>query len=257
MKLSSQSGKRSRFLELELRYGEESLPVQVEFRRQPRARYFRLRVKTRYRALLTMPWHAPFEEAERFLREHEAWLAEHLAKKPSPDSLPEYLRENPTVSVRGRNYALQISQQKLAKRIEVKVDRDGEIVEVLSPSGAGLETTEGCVLVLKEIAKVQLDLRVCDLAERVNLAIPDVSVRDQESRWGSCSSTGRLSLNWRLILLPPIIQDYVIYHELAHLTEMNHSPHFWDLLHTYDPRAGRHDRDLTQHWTFLMHFGRT
>jgi hypothetical protein len=60
-----------------------------------------------------------------------------------------------------------------------------------------------------------------------------LSVRDQKSRWGSCTSTGVLSYSWRLIMAPPMVLDYVAAHEVAHLREMNHSPRFWRLVLTH------------------------
>lgn len=62
-----------------------------------------------------------------------------------------------------------------------------------------------------------------------------ISVRDQKTRWGSCSAKGTLSFNWRLMLAPPAIQDYVIIHELCHLTYMNHSNAFWEKVESVCP----------------------
>jgi hypothetical protein len=61
----------------------------------------------------------------------------------------------------------------------------------------------------------------------LGVAVRRVSIRDQASRWGSCSSAGVLSYSWRLILAPPFVLDYLAAHEVAHLVEMNHSPRFW------------------------------
>lgn len=256
MKPSTSSLTRSRVLELELDHAGESLPVEVEMRRQPKARHFRLRVKTRWRALLTLPWNASYDEAEAFLEKNQDWLAEHLWKSPKAESLSQYMKEQPFLTIRGRAFQVNVLEEAGRTRVDSKLDRESlEVNAFIPPQENGVRSAMWTTI-LKHIAKVQLDLRVCDLAERVSLQIPDVSVRDQESRWGSCSTSGRLSLNWRLILLPPVLQDYVIYHELAHMTEHNHSPHFWDLLHTYDPRAGRHDKALGRDYGFLMHFGR-
>lgn len=62
-----------------------------------------------------------------------------------------------------------------------------------------------------------------------------VTVRDQKTRWGSCSSRGTLSFNYRLIFAPPVILDYVVVHELCHLTHMNHSKDFWDMVASVMP----------------------
>src|SRR5438067_312828 len=69
--------------------------------------------------------------------------------------------------------------------------------------------------------------RVMELAALCDLRIQRVTVRDQKSRWGSCSRRATISLNWRLIQTPDFVRDYVILHELMHLREMNHSRRFW------------------------------
>ena len=62
-----------------------------------------------------------------------------------------------------------------------------------------------------------------------------ITIRDQKSRWGSCSSSGTLSFNYRLIFAPPKVLDYVVVHELCHLTHMNHSKDFWNMVETVMP----------------------
>jgi predicted metal-dependent hydrolase len=75
-----------------------------------------------------------------------------------------------------------------------------------------------------------------------------VSVRDQATRWGSCSTSTNLAFNWRLVLAPPEVLDYVVVHELAHLVEMNHGPAFWALV-------GRHCPDWrhSKRWLLANH----
>jgi predicted metal-dependent hydrolase len=67
-------------------------------------------------------------------------------------------------------------------------------------------------------------------AEALNVRVRRLSIRDQSSRWGSCTSAGSLSFSWRLILAPPYVLDYLAAHEVAHLVEMNHSPRFWKVV---------------------------
>ena len=82
-----------------------------------------------------------------------------------------------------------------------------------------------------------LETRVTHHANFLKLRPKRLTVRDQTSRWGSCSSTGSLSFSWRLILAPPLILDYVAAHEVAHLAEMNHGPRFWALCRKTMPRT--------------------
>ena len=74
-----------------------------------------------------------------------------------------------------------------------------------------------------------------------------ISVRQQKTRWGSCSVRGNLNFNWKLALMPEEILDYVVVHELAHRVEMNHSPRFWAVVETVLPDWRERRRWLKQH----------
>ena len=93
-------------------------------------------------------------------------------------------------------------------------------------------------------------------AKRFGLSYRAISIRNQTSRWGSCSARRCISLNWRLILLRPELQDYIILHELAHLTEMNHGKGFWELLDQYDPERIRHEVAIDKVSAELMRVAR-
>lgn len=82
----------------------------------------------------------------------------------------------------------------------------------------------------KEAARELVHKRLAHFNRHYKLAWGTVAVRNQKSRWGSCSKAGNLNFNYRIILLPPHLQDYVMVHELCHLQEFNHSPKFWRLV---------------------------
>ena len=77
--------------------------------------------------------------------------------------------------------------------------------------------------------------KIAGWADRMNVTYGRVTIRDQKTRWGSCSSRGNLNFNWRLLLMPEDVMDYVVVHELAHRREMNHSAAFWNIVETYLP----------------------
>ncbi len=79
-----------------------------------------------------------------------------------------------------------------------------------------------------------------------------ITIRDQKTRWGSCSAKGTLSFNWRLMLAPPAVLDYVVIHELCHLTHMNHSKAFWALVESACPDYRTHRRWLKEHGQELV-----
>uniref|UniRef100_UPI004056E508 M48 family metallopeptidase n=1 Tax=Acetatifactor sp. TaxID=1872090 RepID=UPI004056E508 len=78
-----------------------------------------------------------------------------------------------------------------------------------------------------------------------------ITIRDQKSRWGSCSSKGTLSFNYRLIFAPPKVLDYVVVHELCHLTHMNHSKDFWNMVGQIMPEYKEYKTWLREHGTEL------
>lgn len=86
------------------------------------------------------------------------------------------------------------------------------------------------ILKYKKLLRPVLEHRVSYYAELMGVTYGRISIRDQKTRWGSCSAKGNLNFNWKLSLAPPEILDYVVVHELAHRIEMNHSPQFWALV---------------------------
>jgi predicted metal-dependent hydrolase len=86
-------------------------------------------------------------------------------------------------------------------------------------------------------ARVELPRQLRALADAHGIAVTGVSVRNQRSRWGSCSRQGRITLNWRLLLVPDFVREYVMLHELMHRRELNHSPRFWRLVAAVCPQV--------------------
>jgi len=108
---------------------------------------------------------------------------------------------------------------------------------------------------LKREAKRDLEAASRRYAARLGIAVKRVSIRDQASRWGSCSATGVLSYSWRLILAPPFVLDYLAAHEVAHFIEMNHSPRFWRTVLGICPDAKRAKAWLDAHGADLHRYG--
>jgi predicted metal-dependent hydrolase len=89
---------------------------------------------------------------------------------------------------------------------------------------------------LRAQARVELPLRLQELADRHGLHVARISIRNQRTRWGSCGRDGHVCLNWRLIVMPDWVRDYVIIHELMHLKRMDHSTAYWRLVAAACPR---------------------
>ena len=101
--------------------------------------------------------------------------------------------------------------------------------------------------IYREAARARFESRVSYYHRTTGGCYTSITVRDQKSRWGSCSSRGTLSFNYRLIFAPSVILDYVVVHELCHLTHMNHSKDFWDMVASVMPEYREYRKWLREH----------
>jgi predicted metal-dependent hydrolase len=181
--------------------------------------------------IVTLPMQCDLDQAGTFLNHHLEWVRRHLGSLPQP--VP--FRDGAVIPLRGRLHTLAFSGLAVAKDI-VSHESGAERLRRLSVPGAREHAP--CLLGewLVEQARSDLNRCVAGHADILGLAPKRIAVRDQSSRWGSCSTTGVLSFSWRLVLAPPYILDYVAAHEVAHLAEMNHGPRFWRLVQKTMPR---------------------
>lgn len=212
----------------------------VDVRRRRGIRHMRLRFTVRNRIVVSMPWHGSDRTCLKFIDQNRQWLERQIDAAPKMISIREWLSQSPKLSVEGHSFAVTILASS-NRRSSYHVEEDAARIELRLPVGAG---DEALALLVRKFAKESLSRHAAELAKPLGLGLAKVSVRDQCSRWGSCSSRRTISLNWRLVLIQPRLQDYVIYHELAHLTEMNHSRRFWNLLERYDPNRRKHEVEL-------------
>lgn len=99
----------------------------------------------------------------------------------------------------------------------------------------------------RNAARIRFENRVAHYHKVTGGSYTSITVRDQKTRWGSCSSRGTLSFNYRLIFAPPEVLDYVVVHELCHLTHMNHSKDFWNMVGSVMPEYKTYKSWLREH----------
>lgn len=231
---------------METRHGARVLVVAV--RRNARARHYRLAVGAAGQAVLTVPPGGRHGEAQRFLDAHAGWLAARLARAAAA------VRFEPgaLVPVRGEPHRL-FATGRPRGRVEARM-AGGE--PTLFVPGAAEHFPRRLTDWLRAECQTDLDARVAFHAGRLGVRPAAVRLRSQTGRWGSCSSSGRLNFNWRLIHAPGFVLDYVAAHEVAHLVEMNHSRAFWDTVERTLPDMA-HGRDwLKANGQALMAIGR-
>jgi predicted metal-dependent hydrolase len=199
----------------------------VEVRRHHAARRMTLRVsRTQRSVIVTLPISCDLAQAGTFLTSNLDWVRERLGSLP--DEVP--FTDGCVMPLRGIPH--------IVKFVGVKKSREanGSGVVSIAKDSAGRPMLK----VFGQIEHAPRRLRdwLIQQARRdLDGQVTRLTVRDQTSRWGSCSSTGALSFSWRLVLAPPFILDYVAAHEVAHLAEMNHGPRFWALCRKSMPRT--------------------
>ena len=232
--------------------------VPLEIRRRQGTRHFRLTIGHQNQVRLSVPWRCSDAEAFKFAEKQRVWVTQQLARVPSARTLSEWFAEHPQMSGSGDLFFVKILTVADQSRADYIFAAGGSEIILRIPDKSGVPSAADATLLqlVRRFAKDAMVCRVAYHAKRLNLDYSKLSVRDQSSRWGSCSSSRGISLNWRLVLLAPELQDYVILHELAHLTEMNHSKHFWALLGRYDPARVAHENRLDALTSTIMRIGR-
>lgn len=104
----------------------------------------------------------------------------------------------------------------------------------------------------RRMARKLIEERVEQYADEMGVTYDTLEIRNQRTKWGSCSSSGTLGINWRLIMAPDEILEYVVIHELAHLEEENHGKAFWSLVSQFDPNYREHANWLDQNSAQLI-----
>lgn len=221
-------------------------PAQAEtvlFRHSWRARHYRLTLRRDGVAVATIPARGSEQEARRFVAAHQTWLERARARQPHTLQAAEGWRIGTAILWRGLPTEIRHA---IGDRPAVCL---GSETFRLARLDGDLRTLLEAQLLLR--AKIELPGRAWELAAETDMAVKRISVRSQRSRWGSCSAGGTISLNWRLIQTPASVRDYIIYHELMHLREMNHSQRFWAHVEEVCPSWREAERWLKLHGPLL------
>jgi hypothetical protein len=232
---------------IEVEFDRAVYPVRL--RRHRQARRYTLRIQAANRdVVLTMPLRGSVKEAKAFAQKHGGWIAARLRR------LPQAAPFAPGIALPLRGVPHRIEHRPHARgTVWTEIGDDGGQMLCVAGDHAHLARRVGDYL--KRAAKHDLQAACRRYAADLGVAVKRVSVRDQTSRWGSCSSTGVLSFSWRLILAPPFVLDYLAAHEVAHLVERNHSRRFWRLLARACPATQRAKTWLQVHGADLHRYG--
>lgn len=227
----------------------------VAFRRSKRALRMRLQIDGRGEVTLVAPRRSNEKEIRSFFTRHESWVVKHLGRVEKLKALrpvPRY-QSGDTFYYFGEPLALEVSPSDL-KRPSVRV-RENRLCLTLHKEVGKQQGVLSVKKTIRGFYRKKAEEVIRDRLEHFNahygFRFNRVAFRDQKSRWGSCSRLRNLNFNWRLIMAPIEVIDYVVVHELCHLAQMNHSPRFWALVERTMPNHKTHRRWLRENHFML------
>jgi len=208
--------------------------------RNSRARRYLLRLQADGIARVTIPRGGSTTFARQFVERHLTWLERELQRLRTGPRRPVAWTIGTEVLLRGNLAHIEPGSDGEPKTVQL----GGETVRIPDMTADLRPAIESA---LRRLAARELPNRLLELAGRHGLTVRRVTVRNQKSRWGSCSQRGTISLNWRLIQNPEFVRDYICLHELMHLRQMNHSPAFWCEVERVCPDYQTAERWLKEH----------
>ncbi len=226
----------------------EGETFRIVLRRRPTARRLTLRVSSATgEVVMTLPARTSLATAQTFALGHGGWIAARLARMP----VRVAFAVGSILPLRGIDHRIvHRGETGGLTRIE---SQDGEAV--ISVACALPHLPRRVADFLEREARRDLAEAVRLYTEKLGQAPKRITVRDTRSRWGSCTARGELNFSWRLILAPPLVLDYLVAHEMAHLREMNHSARFWTLVGSLCPHVEEAERWLKRNGAGLHRFG--
>jgi predicted metal-dependent hydrolase len=216
--------------------------IDYPIRRSDRARRARINVSADG-VEVVVPRRMALRQVVPFVEEKRPWIERTLRRiREAEEAAAVRLADGGQVPYLGRSLSLGVRVEPGRVRSHVALRGDTLRVAVGSPeAGAVRAALEAWY---RRRARLEVEPRLDAACKRAGTRYARLSIRAQRTRWASCSSTGAMSFNWRLLLAPPEILDYVVEHEVAHLEVLDHSPRFWRLLGSRSPAYREHERWL-------------
>ncbi len=214
-------------------------PPAYSIKRHPRAKRIKLRTSSKSGLVITLPLRFSEKKIPLVLEDNKEWIIKQLSSiTPKLEvSLPDVI----TLPITSRTWPIEYLACKA--RMQIIERPSGEIV--VAGDVAKIEHCQALLLKWTKLKATQFLLpRLTMLSQYMQLEFKKVTLRDQRTVWGSCTASKAISLNYKLIFLPPHLIDYVLIHELCHLRHLNHSASFWSLVQKYDENWKKHRREL-------------
>lgn len=227
----------------------DSLP-NYSVRKSKRAKRLSITVSAHKGVEVVIPIYANTNDAEKLVRQHQAWITHQLAKLPPKDCNITQPRE---ILLRCIKQLWQIDYIADNKRPRFF---DSPQAQTLLLRGNEIEKHYKALLItwLKKQAKQILLPWLEELSIETHLHYKTATIRGQQTRWGSCSSDKKINLNYKLIFLPEQLVENVLLHELCHTKHMNHSQKFWDLMLQFNPKSIALDNEIKKAQKYIPNY---
>ena len=224
--------------------------IPYAIRRSDRARRARIVVDAQG-VEVVVPRRMPLREVEPFVAEKEAWIERTLLRyRRAAAAGPRVdLRDGGSVPYLGRELTLWVRVEPRRVRAHVSAREDRLVVKV--PDGRRETIRDALERWYRRRARAEVAPRLDAATARAGTRYTRLTIRGQRTRWASCSDGGSMSFNWRLLLAPAEVLDYVVEHEVAHLEVMGHSRRFWALVERRCPGYREHERWLRRYGSAL------
>lgn len=211
-------------------FGNSQLDYRIE--RSARRRTVSIVVEADGEVVLKAPAAADATRLKQVVSKKARWIAERVRqRRQSEPPATRLFCAGETFFVEGRGLRLLVAPVGMgAGDAVVRVENDK-----LNVTGAGDDMRAALVTWYRTFAAVKLPVRLAELCDRIGAPVPTMQVREQAKRWGSCDASGLLRINWRIVQAAPYLQDYVLAHEIAHLSHRDHGRQFWALLGSLMP----------------------
>jgi predicted metal-dependent hydrolase len=214
----------------EITFGQKTLVFVLK--RSLRARLVWLKIDSAGKLTVTIPRGYRPKLVPQYLQKNLRWILRNLEKCRAEAEVSSLHGPPRNISYLGQLLQL-VSQPRLAGEDSIRIEKDKLILNLnLSTSVSERSVLERW---LRQEAAQLIESKSHNWSQKIGVKFNKITVRDQKTRWASCSLKGNLSFNWRLIMAPEVVVDYVVVHELCHLHEMNHSRRFWAWVAKFSP----------------------
>jgi len=215
-------------------FSTQSPKVNYQIQHHAKAKHIKIKITPQAEVIVVAPRDCPTFFIDRFVQQHQDWIEKTL--KHVQENKP-IKKETDEILLFGKTYKKVVGNRS-EYPLGVRVRENTLIITPVSENNTSIN--KSLQQFLKSTAEKYITPRVHQLAKQMNISYANISFKNQKTRWGSCSSLGNLNFNWKLVHSPPAVIDYVLIHELAHRTEMNHSERFWVIVKKFDPEYTKH-----------------